>query len=78
VKIYDITCLAAGTCGAIGAPIATKTVVATGVPTRLSASTDGGRSYLFVGGWDPDNAICYVQREFLFDVTSPTAPTEIT
>lgn len=77
IKLFDITCATtAGTCS-LPAPLAT--VLASdpsgGNQSTLSASSSGGRHFLYVGNHRRSG--CRPQREFLFEVTRPSAPNDL-
>lgn len=60
------------------AEIGSVTVPTYGMPIKLTASQATGRDWLSVGGQSPTSANCSPQQEFIFDVTNPAAPREVT
>ncbi|HEV7506653.1 MAG TPA: PKD domain-containing protein [Thermoanaerobaculia bacterium] len=80
VRIYDVSCITSGSCGA---PVVLTTLDApNGVPSlsRVTASkTSGGVPYLYVSGADTSSCPTQPpQREYLFNVSDPAHPTDIT
>jgi PKD repeat protein len=77
VRIYDVSCIQGGICSL---PIELKVLdVPNGTPpiSRLTFSrATGGVPYLYVSG--EDSTSCAVQREYLFNVSNPLNPVEIT
>lgn len=75
LTIYNVSCIASGSCS--GAPqVWTGQVSATNGMNYVTASTDAGRAYLYLGA--DDLGSCVPQREFIFDVTNPSSPAELT
>ncbi len=75
LAIHNVSCISGGACSS--APEVWSTTLA--APIALSfvtASQDAGKSYLYVGG--DDLGSCAPQREYIFDVTSPGSPAEMT
>ncbi len=79
VRIYDVSCITGGACNAppvLGQPLD----VPGGAPpiSRVTISkASGGVPYLYVSG--PDTASCATpQREYLYKVSDPAHPVEIT
>ncbi|MEA2561238.1 MAG: hypothetical protein QOH06_2742 [Acidobacteriota bacterium] len=73
--IHNVSCIANGACSS--APeVWSATLTSPTVLPYVTASQDGGKSYLYVGG--DDYGTCSVQREFIYDVTSPGSPVELT
>lgn len=75
LTIYNASCIASGSCGSMPA-IWSTTLTSPTQLSHLSVSKDGGKHYLYVGGDDLSN--CAPQREYIFDVSTPTAPEELT
>jgi PKD repeat protein len=75
LSIYDVSCIASGSCPAAPAPIWSATISAN-LMQHVTASVDGANSYLYIGGEDLGS--CAVQREYIYDVTTPSNPVEIT
>ncbi len=73
VVIHDVSCLNGPAC--TGAPVLATLTPATR-QEQLSLSVDGGRPYLYVG--NDDLRTCAPQREYLYDLTHPAAPVELT
>lgn len=77
VKIYDVTCATTpGSCTLPG-PLATLTASdpTGGTQSTLSASTTGSRRFIYVG--NSRRGGCAAKREYLFDVTNPSAAFDI-
>jgi PKD repeat protein len=75
ISIYDVSCIAAGSCTA-PAPLWTGTPAAPQPLQYLKISVDSGRPYLYVGG--EDQGSCVPQREYLYDLGNPAQPVELT
>ncbi|MES1242297.1 MAG: PKD domain-containing protein [Acidobacteriota bacterium] len=73
ITIHDVSCISGGACSA--APVLATVVPAT-PQVYLKLSVDGGRPYLYVG--NDDLGTCAPQREFLYDLGNPAAPSELT
>jgi hypothetical protein len=75
-QIYDVTCNLAGTCNSLGNPIFSQELN-TGTPTYfVTFSTSNGTPYLYYGS--DDKCRGGSQREWLFDVSNPASPRDIT
>jgi hypothetical protein len=76
VRIYRLDCLARGSCGGLGSPIWSQNLPGGGVEFFLTFSRSGSRNFLFLGTVN----VCTdrLQNEWLFDVTNPNSPTDIT
>jgi PKD repeat protein len=76
MRIYDVSCIQSGFCSPTlkGGPVA---VPGGGTePSRyITFSMGGGKPFLYVGG--EEQAACVDQREYLFDVSNPAAPVDI-
>ena len=73
--IHNVSCIAGGACSS--APeVWSTTLTSPSILPHVTASQDGGKSYLYVGG--DDYGSCVPQREYIFDVTSPSGPVEMT
>src|SRR6185436_3535955 len=77
VYIYDVSCITGGACS----PPAPLKILDTpnGTPpiSHVTVSKTGsGTPYIYVSG--PDTFSCATQREYLFDVSNPSNPIEIT
>lgn len=75
LTIYNVSCIANGSCGTVP-EIWSTTLTSPTQLSHLSVSKDGGKHYLYVGGDDLSN--CAPQREYIFDVTTATSPEELT
>ena len=74
-SIFDATCLDSG-CGSLGSPIWTGEFDSAAQSDFLVFSRSGGTPFLYLGS---DNRCSgSAQREWLLDVSSPTAPRDIT
>lgn len=76
LSIYNVSCIASGNCPAVPSPIWSGTI-STDLMQHVTASVDGANAYLYVGG-DELGGSCVTQREYIFDVTNPSAPAELT
>ncbi|HEX3311242.1 MAG TPA: PKD domain-containing protein, partial [Streptosporangiaceae bacterium] len=74
ISIYDVSCIAGS--GACSSPPALSTLTPATLQVHLKLSLDGGRPYLYVG--NDDLGTCAPQREYLYDLTNPVAPAELT
>jgi hypothetical protein len=75
-QIYDVTCNLAGTCNSLRSPIFSQELN-TGTPTYfVTFSTSNGTPYLYYGS--DDKCRGGSQREWLFDVSNPASPRDIT
>lgn len=73
LAIHDVSCIAGGACSS--APV--LATAATAPPQLyLKLSLDGGRPYVYVG--NDDLGTCAPQREYLFDLSNPASPAELT
>jgi PKD repeat protein len=75
LSIYNVSCISSGSCPNSPSPVWSGTVSAT-LMQYVTASVDGAKSYLYIGA--DDLATCAPQREYIYDVTTPASPTEIT
>lgn len=75
LSIYNVSCIATGSCSGTPSPVWTGTI-GTVALQHLTASVDGANAYIYIGG--DDLGSCAAQREYVYDVTSPAAPVEIT
>ncbi len=85
--IYDVTCIRNGDC-ALPARVATvpvpdasveeePTLTLAGGQRFLSVSRSGPTPFLYVGN-DNFDTVCVAQREYLFDLTDPRRPRDVT
>ena len=70
---HDVSCIASS-CS--GAPPALATFTPATPQVHLKLSLDGGRPYVYVG--NDDLGTCAPQREYIFDLSNPAAPAELT
>jgi PKD repeat protein len=75
LSIYNVSCIASGSCSGAPAPLWSETISAN-VMQHVTASVDGANAYLYVGS--DDLGTCAAQREYLYDVTNPSIPVELT
>ncbi len=75
LAIHNVSCIASGACSSAPEVWSTTLTSPTVLP-YVTASTDGGKAYLYIGG--DDYGSCVAQREFIYDVTSPGSPVELT
>jgi PKD repeat protein len=74
IVIHDVTCISGGACSS--APPVLATVVPATPQIFLKLSLDGGRPYIYAG--NDDLGTCAPQREFLYDLSNPASPAELT
>ena len=72
-RIYNVSCIVSGSCSP-GAPLWTKTL-RTATTGTLTFSRSGSTPFLYIG--QTFECISGNQNEFLMDVSSPSAPTDI-
>ncbi len=76
LRTYDVSCIASGPCS-VPNPLATVNVNGgTGPLPNLTFSSSNGNPFLYVGG--SDTFTCKKQREYLFKVSNPAAPEDVT
>jgi PKD repeat protein len=73
-RIYDVSCIS-GSCGGLGSPLWTQ-AMDTGTSSFFVTYSQGGSSPFLYFGSD-DKCAGSTQREWLFDVSSPAAPHDI-
>lgn len=75
-QIYNVNCLAAGSCSSLGSPIAVLNLPNETDEYFITHSTVGSRQFLYFG----NNNRCATtqQNEWLYDVTNPAVPDDIT
>ncbi|HYG61688.1 MAG TPA: PKD domain-containing protein [Thermoanaerobaculia bacterium] len=77
MRIFDVSCIRSGLCSPtpLAGPIS---VPGGGTETtrHVTFSMGAGKPFLYLGG--EEQAACAVQREYLFDVSNPANPVEIT
>lgn len=77
VQIYNVSCLSSASCGTtLGSPISTRTVAADFDNNFLTYSQSSSRGFLHVGNFN--RCATGLQNEWLFDVTNPANPVDIT
>ncbi|MES1242301.1 MAG: PKD domain-containing protein [Acidobacteriota bacterium] len=75
LAIYNVSCIASGSCPATPSPVWSGTIAALTMK-HVTASVDGANAYLYIGA--DDLGTCVPQREYVYDVTSPSGPVELT
>lgn len=75
LTIYNVSCIASGSCGSVP-EIWSTTLASPSQLTHLTVSKDGGKHYIYVGG--DDLSSCVPQREYIFNVSTPSSPEELT
>lgn len=75
-RIYDVSCLAGGGCASLGSPRWTKAMPADTGELFVTHSYGAGRDILYFGNFNGCSAT--PQNEWLFDVSSPAAPVDLT
>jgi PKD repeat protein len=76
LAVYNVSCIASGSCQGAPSPMWSGQVSATNSMQYITASVDGANAYLYLGAEDLGS--CAVQREFIYDVTNPSSPSELT
>jgi PKD repeat protein len=74
IVIQDVSCIA-GSGACTDAPVLATVPLGT-TQLYVKLSVDGGRPYIYVGS--DDLGTCVPQREYLFDLSNPAAPVELT
>jgi PKD repeat protein len=74
IVIQDVSCIA-GSGACTDAPVLATVPLST-TQLYVKLSVDGGRPYIYVGS--DDLGTCVPQREYLFDLSNPAAPAELT
>ncbi len=77
LSVYNVSCIGSGSCGASAPALLWSGTTGRFLMERLTASVDGANAYLYVGSLT-DLGTCAPQREYVYDVTSPAAPVEMT
>jgi PKD repeat protein len=75
--IYDVSCIVGG-CGGLGGALATVSTDSLSGTEYLSFSRSGNIPFLYAGGDGYCSGADGQQREWLFDVSNPAAPKDIT
>jgi PKD repeat protein len=73
MTIHNVSCITGGACAA---PPPIVTLAPTPLQLYLKLSLDGGRPYIYAG--NDDLGTCLPQREYLYDLSNPAAPVELT
>src|SRR4051812_2543545 len=77
--IYDVSCIAsAAGCGALGAPLALIATEGGGSNYLTFSRANGVTPFLYAGSDNYCAGADGLQREWLFDVTNPAAPRDVT
>ncbi|MCB1058012.1 MAG: PKD domain-containing protein, partial [Acidobacteria bacterium] len=74
-RIYNVSCIANGSCSP-GSPIWTQSMPSNGDPQVTYSVGSGNTPYVYFG--DSNYCLSGNQNEWLFDVTSPSNPVDIT
>ncbi|HZF10572.1 MAG TPA: PKD domain-containing protein [Thermoanaerobaculia bacterium] len=74
-QIYDVTCIT-GTCSGLPAPLSSLELDSGTSNFYVTYSTSHGTPYVYFGS--DDKCRGGIQREWLFDVTNPAAPRDVT
>lgn len=75
-RVYNVSCIAAGNCTGLAAAIWTRNLVNDSGEFFITDSKSGSRDFLYFGSANRCNATA--QNEWLFDVSNPTAPRDVT
>jgi PKD repeat protein len=75
-RIYDVSCLASGSCSGLGSPVFSQNLPGGGTEFFTTYSQSNGRDFVFVG----TVYLCtqLTQNEWLYDVSTPAAASDIT
>jgi len=74
-QFYDVSCIATGGCSSLGSPLATRQLDSGTSSFFVTFSRSGSTPFVYFGSDD----ICQggSQREWLFDVTNPASPRDV-
>ncbi len=75
-RIYNVSCIATGSCSGLGSPIWTFAMPSSGASLFVTYSESDGRRFVYFGHVDRCNS--GLQTEWLFDVSNAAAPFDIT
>ncbi|HEX4953779.1 MAG TPA: PKD domain-containing protein [Thermoanaerobaculia bacterium] len=75
-RIYDLSCLGAGNCTGLGSPIWTANLPTGGSGLFVTDSSSGSRDFLYFG--NVNRCSQGLQDEWLYDVSNPAAPRDVT
>jgi hypothetical protein len=75
-RIYDVTCNLSGTCNSLAAPIWNRELDSGTTSYYVTLSSSNGTPFLYYGS--DDKCRGGSQREWLFDVSQPASPRDIT
>ncbi len=75
-RIYDMSCLATGSCTAIGPMIWSQNLPGGGSEFFVTYSQGNGRDFIYIGTVNLCSQL--TQNEWLYDVTNPNAPSDVT
>jgi PKD repeat protein len=75
-RVYNLSCLANNNCTGLGSPIFSTTLPTGGANVFVTDSSTGARDFIYLG--NSNRCSQGLQDEWLFDVTTPTAPRDVT
>lgn len=76
-RIYDVSCIATGSCSGLGSPLFTANHTSGSTENNtITFSTTSGRNFIYIGGFNRCSAA--QQDEWLYDVTNPASSFDIT
>ncbi|MCB1037674.1 MAG: hypothetical protein KDD47_27830, partial [Acidobacteria bacterium] len=75
LQVFDVTCVTSGNC-TLGSPLASLALPATGAGTLTFSRAGDATPFLFAG--TTADCLTGLQHEWLWDVSSPTSPRDVT
>ncbi len=75
-RIYDVSCIATSSCTGLPAPIWSRNLPNESAEFYITASEGAGRRFLYFG--NNNRCASGLQNEWLYDVSSPSSPTDVT
>ncbi len=77
-QVYDVTCPLVGSCGTLGSPLWSRSMPQLGDDYYVTHSERAGRPYVYFGAFDRCSLENPIQNEFLYDMSNPSAPVDLT
>lgn len=78
VRIYDLSCLEAGTCSTLPTPLWTANLPYDTSDYFVTASESHGIPFLYLASFNKCNVGFEIQNEWLLDVSDPASPVDVT
>ncbi len=76
-RIYDVSCLASGSCNGLGSPLWSRHLPTRGDDYFVVDSESNGRPFLYFGNFDQCSVGMELENEWLLDVSCPRAPRDL-